>query len=123
MKPVAIVDGKKVDVEGVSYYDNKPHSVMVKPDYRTLYFHKDNIELIWQDRYAPVGEMIQKRIDAYEERMNDLAIDFIESNRPFEVEVQKEYHRLKEHVEGLIEALGLIAEAAEPIQNEKMEVI
>lgn len=121
MKPVAIVDGQKIQVEGISYYDNKPQSVMLYPNYKTLYLDRDPVTLVWEDRYAPVIEAIRKQIDAHEERMNDLAIQFIESDRPFEVEIQKKYHQLNEQVHGLRQALALAIEQTK--QNENLEVI
>lgn len=132
MKPVAIVDGRRIEVEGVGYYDNKLHSVMVKPLYNTLYLDRDPVTVVWEDRYAPVIESLKKRIEAYEERMLELATEYIESEYPFPTEVRKEYNQLKDQVEGLTEALGITVELSDskpeltfekPTLNKTLEVI
>ena len=51
---------------------------------------------------------IQKRIDQYEEQANDLAHDYIQSDKPFPTDLKQRYETIGNLAEGLIEAVGII---------------
>ena len=65
--------------------------------------------LIWNDRYQPIIEALHKRIEAHEERMIELAVDAMENDLLF-TDNRVEYMSLKDHVEGLHEALGIVSQ-------------
>ncbi|AJK89375.1 MULTISPECIES: hypothetical protein [Lysinibacillus] len=51
---------------------------------------------------------IQKRIAEYEEISNDLAHDYIQSDRPFPTEIKQRYDNIGSLAEGLQEAVDII---------------
>lgn len=51
---------------------------------------------------------IQKRIDEYEEQANDLAHDYIQSDKPFPTDLKQRYETIGNVAEGLVEAIGII---------------
>lgn len=51
---------------------------------------------------------IQKRIDQYEEIANDLAHDYIQSDKPFPTDLKQRYETIGNLAEGLVEAIGII---------------
>ena len=53
---------------------------------------------------------IQKRIDQYEEIANDLAHDYIQSDKPFPTDLKQRYETIGNLAEGLVEAIGIILE-------------
>lgn len=51
---------------------------------------------------------IQKRIAEYEEVSNDLAHDYIQSDKPFPTEIKQRYDNIGTLAEGLQEAVNII---------------
>lgn len=51
---------------------------------------------------------IQKRIAEYEEISNDLAHDYIQSDKPFPTEIKQRYDNIGNLTEGLQEAVDII---------------
>lgn len=51
---------------------------------------------------------IQKRIAEYEEISNDLAHDYIQSDKPFPMEIKQRYDNIGTLTEGLQEAVNII---------------
>ena len=52
--------------------------------------------------------LIQKRIAEYEEISNDLAHDYIQSDKPFPTEIKQRYDNVGTLAEGLQEAVDII---------------
>lgn len=127
MKPTLTVEGKALDVWAVYYRDNKVHSVSAiddNGDATTYHDIKENvayytekpsqidlaIALNWEGQHKEIIDKINKRIDSLEERMIELAFDYIQHDAPFaeKVESQKEWHRLNQQVRGLFQAIEIV---------------
>ncbi|BDH62146.1 hypothetical protein MTP04_22760 [Lysinibacillus sp. PLM2] len=123
MKPVLVVEGKQYEVVSINYYGNLYEHVMVRDENDNLIVFYDEVtnmykeqplkiniskSLVWANRYEPIIERIQKRIDGEEENQTDRAIQYIE-NKGLEVfnnmNLQQEYERKSHFIDGLIEAL------------------
>ena len=120
MYPVLIVEGVAYNVESIDFVENKPAVVKVKIcGVSCSYFNAKasftpneidfDHHLVWRSRYDIISEALHKRIEAHEERMIELAVDAIENDLPFS-DNRAEYMSLKEHVEGLHEALGIVSQ-------------
>ena len=124
MYPVLVVEGVahkvrtvEFDDEGkvtaVSYFegDEYKHVIDVKNPINLTSSQVMDLSqsLIWTDRYQPIVKALHKRIEAHEERMIELAVDAMENDLPFS-DNRGEYMSLKDHVEGLHEALGIVSQ-------------
>lgn len=123
MKQVLTVEGKQLEVVGASYREGVPYSVIVLDEQRRPKSYHDvthtadpimnstAIEMAKAFSYVDDrADKIHKRIEAHEERMIELAFDYIQHNGPFaeKIESQKEWHRLNEQVVGLYQALEIV---------------
>lgn len=123
MRPVLTVEGMQLEVTSVSLRNGIPyfvigldengyvktyHDVSHTPD---PVMNSTAIEMAKAFTYEDDRiEKIHKRIEAHEERMIELAFDYIQHDGPFaeKVESQKEWHRLNEQVVGLYQALEIV---------------
>lgn len=123
MKPVLTVEGKKLEVVAVNYRNSIPYFVMtLDGEGRVQNFHDVThtpdsvmnsvaIEMATAFDYEDDrADKIHKRIEAHEERMIELAFDYIQHDGPFadKIDSQKEWHRLNEQVVGLYQALEIV---------------
>lgn len=128
MYPVLIVEGvaykvRNVEfnsegkVEGVIYLDKgecKHAADVQKPLNLTNSEVMDLSKvLIWTDRYQPIYETLEKVIADECEELRELAIKHVESDKPFEMDYQREYKQLQQKVFGLIDAQELVTEFME----------
>ena len=124
MYPVLVVEGVahkvrtvEFDDEGkataVSYFegDEYKHVIDVQKQFNLTGSEVMDLShaLIWTNRYQPIIEALHKRIEAHEERMIELAVDAMENDLLF-TDNRVEYMSLKDHVEGLHEALGIVSQ-------------
>ena len=125
MYPVLIVEGvahkvRTVEfndegkVEGVSYFegDKYKHVDDVKNPLNLTSSEVMDLSqaLIWTNRYQPIYETLEKVIADECEELKELAIKHVESDKPFELDYQKEYKQLQQKVFGLIDAQELVNE-------------
>ena len=120
MYPVLVVEGVAYNVESIDFLENKPSAVKVRIGGTSHTFFNAKVRLtpngidfgkhlVWRSRYDIISEALQKRIEAHEERMIELAVDAMENDLPF-TDNRVEYMSLKDHVEGLHEALGIVSQ-------------
>lgn len=136
MKPLLVVEGKQLEVVSISWYANSIESIMVRDENDNLVTYHDEVthiyveqplkiniakSLVWENRYEPVIEAIQSRIDGEEENQTDRAIQYIE-NKGLEIfnnmNLQQEYEQKSHFIDGLIEALGVVDEVIDGDVNE-----
>ena len=125
MRPVLIVEGVAHKVrsiefnnegvpEGVSYFENGKykHAVDVQNKFNLTGSVVMDLSkaLIWNDRYQPIYEALDKVIKDECDELKELAINHIESDNPFELDYRKEYKQLQQKVFGLIDAQELVTE-------------
>lgn len=115
MKPVLIVEGIRKNVTNISFNEKgeATHiSVDVDGSHQVYSTRLDDVKLVWEGRYEPISEAIRKRIEAYEERQIEIAVDCMEQELPKQErkELKREYKDLDVRVEGLTEGLGIIRE-------------
>jgi len=133
MKLVLTVEGKEHNVYAAYFRGGKINSVSVLDEsgvFTTYHDTKEKTEyyiekplqidfdtcLKWEGRYAGVEELIRKRIEAKEERLIDLAQDFmaayIDEHIVFpEVEIKAityEYKQVQASLNGLYESLNIV---------------
>ena len=128
MYPVLVVEGvahkvktAEFDDEGkvtaVSYFegDEYKHVVDVKNPINLTDSQVMDLSqaLIWTDRYQPIYEAWEKVIADECEELRELAIKHVESDKPFEMDYQREYKQLQQKVFGLIDAQELVTEFME----------
>ena len=127
MYPVLIVEGVAYNVESIDFVENKPSVVKIRKDGQSRFYYngKDQLtsktidfdqHLVWRSQYDIISEALHKRIEAHEERMIELAVDAIENDLPFS-DNRAEYMSLKEHVEGLHEALGIVSQGGYMVED------
>ena len=135
MKLSLTVEGKEQDVCAAYFREGKINCVSVIDENGVIVTYHDTKEkmdyyiekplqidfdtcLKWQDRYVDVVELIRKRIDAKEERVIELAQEFIatylDEELAFpEVEVKAlkcEYKQVQASLNGLYESLNIVHE-------------
>lgn len=115
MKPVLIVEGIRKNVVSVDWFKGEVNKVMVDNGDSFEHYNlaeSNNVELVWENRYEPISEAVRKRINAYEERQLEIAVECMEQDIPKQErkELKREYNGLDIHVEGLTESLGIIRE-------------
>ena len=134
MKLSLTVEGKERNVCTAYFREGKIHSVSVEENGVVTTYHdtKEKITyyiekpsqidfdtcLKWVGRYAGVEELIRKRIESKEERLIELAQDFIDAyvdeNLVFpEVEIKAityEYKQIQASLIGLYETLNVVHE-------------
>lgn len=133
MKPVLTVEGKGIEIYALFYRDSKVHSVTVIDDNgvsktyhdvneNTQYYTEKPLQidfnkcLKWDGQHDDVVAALEKRIESYEEHLQELANEFIsiynDGNLPFpgiEAEaVQKEHRELMNKLEGLYETKRIV---------------
>ena len=123
MHPVLVIEGvahkvKTVEfssegtVEGVSYFNEGKYRYVYDVKARLGLTGSEVMDLshalIWPDRYQPIYEALENIIADECEELRELAIKHIESNKPIEMEYQKEYKQLQQKVFGLIDAQELV---------------
>ena len=120
MYPVLVVEGVAYNVESIDFLENKPAAVKVSIGGMSHTFFNAKVRLtpngidfdkhlVWRSQYDIISDALQKRIEAHEERMIELAVDAMENDLPF-TDNRGEYMSLKDHVEGLHEALGIVSQ-------------
>lgn len=122
MKPVLIVDRIRKNVVSLFYHDGEVSSVTTLEengmtntyyDIRQALYVTDVLKvnmkeaLVWENRFTPLVEKIQKRIEVHEEVMDELAREHIKSKNE---NARESYLKLEQHVDGLTEAIGLASE-------------
>lgn len=125
MYPVLVVEGVAHKVRTVEFNDEgKAESVSYFEDGK--YKHVIDVQkqfnltgsevmdlsqvLVWTNRYQPIYETLEKVIDDECDELNRLAIKHVESDKPFEMDYQKEYKQLQQKVFGLMDAQELVTE-------------
>ena len=128
MYPILVVEGVAHKVrtvefdetgklEGIGYFDGDKykHVVDVKNPINLTGSQVMDLSqaLIWTDRYQPIYETLEKVIADECEELRELAIKHVESDKPFEMDYQREYKQLQQKVFGLIDAQELVTEFME----------
>lgn len=125
MKPVLIVEGKQLEVISISLNnEGKPYWVLVRTDNGAQSYHdfSYNAELVMDsiaidmDKAFSDGtkedlrDKIQARIEAIEEKMIELAMEYIQHEGPFaeKGDLQKEFYRLEQQVNGLWQSVEIV---------------
>lgn len=120
---ILTVEGKALEVINASFRNNVPYTATVINEEGNVVCYHDvtyepstvmqsiaiDLPAAFSYKYDHAA-LIEKRIEAHEERMIELAFDYIQHDAPFasKVEVQKEWHRLNERVVGLYQALEIV---------------
>ena len=134
MKLSLTVEGKERNVCAAYFREGKIHSVSVEENGVVTTYHDTKEKMTyyiekpsqidfdtclkWVGRYAGAEELIRKRIEAHEERVIELAQDFIatyiDEELVFpEVEItslKREYKEIQGSLNGLHEALNIVCE-------------
>lgn len=125
MYPVLVVEGvahkiRKVEfdakgkVEGIGYFDSGRYKHIIDVQNPINLTGSEVMDLskalIWNDRYQPIYEMLEKVIADECDELRDLAIRHTENDQPSNVDYQKEYKQLQQKVFGLIDAQELVTE-------------
>lgn len=125
MYPVLVVEGVAHKVKTVEFNDEGKVAAVSYFE-GDKYKHVDDVHnplnltgsevmdlskaLIWNDRYQPIYETLEKVIDDECDELNRLAIKHVESDKPFEMDYQKEYKQLQQKVFGLMDAQELVTQ-------------
>lgn len=134
MYPVLIIEGKEYPVHGISYYGNKIDNVSVTKDNEIFEIYVDarfadyrvgdfkvtdfSKNLIWKNANDSLIDKLDKRIESYEEILQDLATDFIEIYTNDDVlykeeaakAIQKDHQYITAKVDGLKEVKKIVLE-------------
>ncbi|MER2111133.1 MAG: hypothetical protein ABS960_00480 [Solibacillus isronensis] len=125
MKPVLIVEGKQLEVISISLNkEGKPYWVLVRTDNGSQAYHDfshnaepfmESIAIDMEKAFSDgtnedMRDKIQARIEAIEEKMIELAMEYIQHEGPFaeKGELQKEFYRLERQVNGLWQAIEIV---------------
>lgn len=125
MKPVFTVEGKQLEVVSISLNEEgKPYWALVRtpngPQAYHDFSHKgepftDSIAIDMDKAFSDgdreeLRDKIQARIEAIEEKMIELAIEYIRHEGSFaeKGELQKEFYRLEQQVNGLWQAIEVM---------------
>lgn len=120
---ILTVEGKALEVINASFRNNVPYTATVINEEGNVACYHDvtyspstvmqsiaiDLPAVFSYKYEHVT-LIEKRIDAHEEKMVELAFEFIQYDTPFaeKHELQKEFHRLSEQAYGLYQSLNII---------------
>ena len=135
MKLVLTVEGKEHNVYAAYFRGEKINSVSILDESGvTVHYHdtKENTQyyiekplqidfdtcLKWEGRYAGVEELIRKRIEAHEERVIEIAQDFIAACVDEHIafpesafaSLRNEYKEIQASLSGLHESLNIVHE-------------
>lgn len=101
-------------VEGVSYFEGDKYKHVIDVQNPLNLTGSEVMDLpkvlIWNNRYQPIYETLEKVIADECDELRDLAIKHTENDQPSNVDYKKEYKQLQQKVFGLIDAQELVTE-------------
>lgn len=125
MYPVLVVEGVAHKVKTVEFNDEGKVAAVSYFE-GDKYKHVDDVHnplnltgsevmdlskaLIWTNRYQPIYDALEEIVANECDELKELAIKHVESDKPFELDYQKEYKQLQQKVFGLIDAQELVTE-------------